>query len=231
VSSQPDTTTAPELDRVALAGHPTTVLKDEGEGAARLSRVDLPLGPVVLKEWAPTSSRMLRWWAGLLMRREIRHYRLLSGCPGVPRFMGAEADRALIVQFVEARPINRKLPAPLLAAGLDDLDRVLTAIHARRFVHLDLRQKLNTLIDAQGRAWIVDLGQGLDCSRGVVRRLLFPLLARIDRTAVLKFRARYAPETFDPSRRDRLVARYGERRVWWPKRAGRALRRLLLGPR
>jgi len=92
-------------------------------------------------------------------------------------------------------------------------------------VHLDLHQKLNALIDAEGRAWVIDLGQGLDCSRGALRRLLFPALARIDRNAVLKFRARYAPDTLDPARRDRLVARYRESRDHWLKRLGRRLRR------
>jgi len=75
----------------------------------------------------------------------------------------------------------------------------------------------------------VDLGQGLDCSRGWLRRALFPRLARVDREAVLKFRARYAPDTLDPAQRDRLVARFAERRERWPKRFGRALRRLILG--
>jgi hypothetical protein len=223
VSSQPDTSTA-GLTRAALQGHPATVLKDEGEGAARLVRFDLPGGPVIVKEWEPKRSRTMAVWARWLMRREIRHYRLLDGCEGIPRLLGAEGDAALILQFIEARPIARKLPAPLLAAGLNDLERVLGALHARRFVHLDLHQKLNTLIDERGHAWLVDLGQGIDCSRFPFR-LLFPLLVGIDRKAVLKFRARYAPDTLDPATRDRIVARYGARRDWWPKRFGRAVRR------
>jgi hypothetical protein len=226
VSSQPDTTIAPGLTRAFLLGFPATPLKDEGDATARVVRYDLPAGPVILKEWEPRS-RALRIWARWLMRREIRNYRALDGCRGIPRFMGAEDDRALIVQFVEAQSIARDLPRPLLHAGLDDLERVIAAVHARRFVHLDLHQKLNTLIDAQGNAWLIDLGQGIDCSRGLWR-LLLPLLAPIDRKAVLKFRARYAPETIDPASRDRIVARYGARRDWWPKRFGRAVRRAVL---
>jgi hypothetical protein len=226
VSSQPDTSIAPGLTRAFLLGFPATVLKDEGEGAARVVRYDLPAGPVILKEWEPRSGP-LRVWARWLMRREIRHYRLLDGCAGIPRFLGSEGDGALIVQFVEARPMARTLPPELLHAGLQDLERVIEAMHARRFVHLDLHQKLNTLIDPQGNAWLIDLGQGIDCSRGLWR-LLLPLLAPIDRRSVLKFRARYAPETIDPADRERIVARYGARREWWPKRIGRALRRVVM---
>ncbi len=211
--------------RADLTGHPATVLKDEGEGAARLTRHDLPGGSVVLKEWAPRG-RLLRWWARTLMRREIRHYRLLAGTPGIPRYRGHEGDTALLIDYVDGQPIRRQLPRELLLPGLADLERVLDAVHARRFVHLDLHQKLNALIDGQGRAWLVDLGQGLDCSRGLLRRLIFPALVRVDRAALLKFRARYAPETFDPESRARLVARHGARRDRWAKRVGRALRRL-----
>lgn len=225
MSSQPDTTNALPLDRAALAACAATVLKDEGDGAARLRRFDLPQGRVVLKEWQPRG-RLMRWWARTLMRREIRHYRLLHGCRGIPRYRGHEGDRALLIDYVDGQPIRRQLPRHLLLPGLDDLERVLAELHARRFVHLDLHQKLNALIDGEGHAWLIDLGQGLDCSRGVVRRLLFPALARVDRNAVLKFRARYAPETFDPRERERLVARHGARRERLPKRIGRVLRRL-----
>jgi len=76
----------------------------------------------------------------------------------------------------------------------------------------------------------VDLGQGLDCSRGPLR-LLFPALARIDRNAVVKSRARYAPDTLDPAARERLVARYGTSRDHWLKRVGRRLRKAALDER
>jgi O-methyltransferase involved in polyketide biosynthesis len=128
-------------------------------------------------------------------------------------------------------PVHRHLPPLLLRRGLDGLERTLDALHARRFVHLDLHQKLNALIDAQGHAWLIDLGQGLDCSSGLLRRLVFPALARVDRNAVLKFRARYAPDTLEPSRRDQVVARFGVRRDRWPKRIARVLRRMVAGDR
>jgi len=229
VSSQPDTSTGPCLTRADVRGWPATVLKDEGEGAARIVRFDLPDGGVIVKEWAPRRSRLLALWARVLMRREIRHYRHLAGCPGIPPLLGSEGDTVLLLRYVEARPIHRSLPRDLLRAGLNDLERVLSAMHARRFVHLDLHQKLNALIDAEGRAWLIDFGQGLDCSRGLLRRMLFPALAQVDRNAVLKFRARYAPDTLEPARREAVISRFGVRRDRWPKRLGRVLRRLVTG--
>lgn len=219
----------PALPRERLAEHPAHLLKDEGQGAARVTRIDLPDGPVVLKEWAPTRSRTLRWWASLLMRREIRHYRLLDGTLGIPRFRGAYGEDAFLIDYVEAVPLKRGLPPELLEAALDGLEHALAAIHARRFAHLDLHQKLNALVDRDGHVWLIDLGQGLDCSRGLLRRMLFPLLAAIDRRAVEKFRARWAPHTLDDEQRERLVKRHGRRggRRW--KNLRRRVRSLLSG--
>jgi hypothetical protein len=232
VSRQADTSPRAGLTRAAFVGLPATVLKDEGHGAARVLRYELPDGPVVLKEWVPPDHhRLMGSWARLIMRREIRHYRLLDGTPGVPRYLGHEGDTALIMQFVDGQPIRRHMPADLLERGLTGLERTMEALHGRRFAHLDLHQKLNALIDDQGRAWVVDLGQGLDCSRGLLRRLVFPLLVRVDRHALMKFRARYAPETLPAAGRERLVARYGARRDRWPKRLGRRLRSLVTGER
>ncbi|HZL99347.1 MAG TPA: hypothetical protein VFD43_03755, partial [Planctomycetota bacterium] len=107
------------------------VLKSEGAGAASVLRYDLPGRSVVVKRWQPTHSRLMRLWARLIMRREIRHYRLLDGTPGVPRFLGHEGDAALYMQYIDAVPVHRQLPPALLRRGLDGLERTLAALHAR----------------------------------------------------------------------------------------------------
>ena len=211
-----------------LEGQPSEVLKDQGPGAARVVRYDLKQGSVILKTWLDGGSRILGFYGKSLLKREIRHYQQLDGCRGIPRFLGQVGRFGLILEYVDGLPVHRKLEERRLMSGLDDLERVLAELHSRRFAHLDLHQKLNVLIDPAGRAWLIDLGQGVDC-RGLLGRLVFPLLARIDRAAVLKFRARYAPATFPEDDRERLVDRHGTRRSWWPKRIGRWARRRLLG--
>lgn len=193
-----------------------------------MTRYDLPDGPVVLKEWAPATSRLLRWWARMLMRREIRHYERLDGAAGIPRFRGAYDETAFVIEWVDGTPLSRAVPSPLMEAALDGLERTLDEIHARRFAHLDLHQKLNALIRSDGHVWLIDLGQGMDCTHWT-RRWLFPLFARIDRNAVLKFRARYAPHTLDAANRDRIVRRYGKYRGRSWKQFRRRLRKRLIG--
>lgn len=207
------------------------MLKDEGDHAARVLRVDLPGGPVVYKEWRPGNSRVMRFWARTLMRREARHYELLLGVEGIPAFRGAYGDDAFVIDFIDARPLNRALPNELVARAMDDLERLLDRLAERRFAHLDLHQKLNLMVDRAGKVWLIDLGQGLDCSKSWWRRLLFPLLHRIDRAAVTKFRARYAPESFDDDISDSALSRHARHRGRRWKNFHRRLRALLLGQR
>ena len=83
-----------------------------------------------------------------------------------------------------------------------------------------------------GKVWVIDFGQGLDCSTGFLRRLVFPLLRRIDRSAVTKFRARYAPETLPAARRKKLERAYATRGVSRMPQIGRVLLRVMSwGPR
>ncbi len=209
VSSRPETQRA--ISREGLEAAPATVLKDDGPGRPRVVRYDLSEGPVVLKEWPPGKGVLARWWAERVMGREARNYRRLEGVVGVPRLLTRLGEFAFVVEFVEGLPMRRQLEPVRLRAGLDSLQRTLEALHARRFAHLDLHQRRNILVSESGEVNIIDLAQGVDCSKNWFRRLLFPCFARFDRNAVLKFRARYAPDTIDPAQRDRIVARYGIR--------------------
>ena len=216
--------------REELERHPHHVLKDEGPGAPRVVRYDLPGGPVVLKEWLPSGSRLVDFWGHMILRREIRNYRVLDGTPGIPRFVGAYSDRCFVMAWVDAHPLKRKLPQDLKDRALVDLETKLEGLHARRFVHLDLHQKLNALVTPEGKVWFVDLGQGFDCSRNLFLKLLFPLMVRVDRRAIVKFRARYAPHMLPEADRDRLVERHKESRGKAWKHLHRRIRKRLTRP-
>jgi len=224
----------PELpSQEELRRWPATVLKDEGDHSARVVRYDLPAGSVVMKEWTPSNSRLYSWLASFLMRREISHYRLLDGTPGIPRFIGAYDDGSFVMEWVEGLPLKRDLPLEVLEPGLDAIEEVVRAIHEQRFVHLDLHQKLNFLVGPNGRVWLIDLGQGLNCSRSRswFRSLLFPMLRRVDRRAIFKFRARYAPHTFAGDVGEEFVTKHARRRSKRWKHLHRRLRELLVGNR
>ena len=192
------------LPRGKLDPECATVLKDGKNGTAVVTRYDLDGDSVVLKEWNP-SNRFLLWWAKSNQRRAIANYISLQGFPGIAKLRGCYADDAFLVDFIDGETLNRFLEPQRLRRGLDSLESAMKALHEVRFVHLDLHQKRNIIIDQSGGAWLVDLGQGFDCRRGIIRRIFFPLLAKIDGRALLKFRAKYAPETLDEKIRSRAI--------------------------
>lgn len=206
------------------------VLKDEGDHSARLVAYESPVGKVVLKSWKPGRSRVFRLWARWLMGREIRFSRHLDGTPGVPRFRGQVDGTAFLMEWVPGEPLARHMPQERIDRALDNFEAVLAALHARRFVHLDLHQRLNLLVGPECQVWVVDLGQGLLCER-LPARWLFRLLSAVDRRAVVKFRARYAAHTLPDATRARLVARHSERRGRRWKQFHRRVRELLIGDR
>lgn len=216
------------LARDDLDGVPSTPLSNPAghEGEPRVTLLECPAGKAVLKEWKPREGLILRLWSRWLIGREVSHYRLLAGCAGIPRLLRVFDERSFLLEHVDGQRLGRKLPASLLHRALDDFERLLGDLHSRRFAHLDVRNKGNILVDAEGRAWAIDIAQGVDCSRGILRRLIFPFLRRIDRSAIAKHRARYAPETLDPAVRERVLRRYARRGPSWSPAIMRILRRI-----
>jgi hypothetical protein len=83
-------------------------------------------------------------------------------------------------------------------------------------VHNDLRQRKNLLVGPDGAPRIVDLAGALDFSRlGAAGRLFQRAFAHADRSAVRKFKARYAPGLLSAA--EAAAVRRDERwRKLWP---------------
>ncbi len=162
-----------------------------------------------------------------VLRREERALRALDGTPGVPRLLGRIDGDALALEYVEAEPLRGALAPERLRRACAALGARVAALHERRVVHLDLRQKRNILVDAAGEVWLVDFQSALVLGARGWRGLLFRLLSPFDRSAVLKFRARYVPDLLSDAerakaRRARLLGR-----LWIFHRFGPLLRWLL----
>lgn len=160
-------------------------------------------GLVVVKDFAPR-----RWWIRTLwgrwsLRRELRAYRALGGHPAVPRLLGRIDPHAFAVEYRPGRMLSRRVRRRLPAVFWDRLEAAIAAMHERGVVHLDLRHRSNILVDAEARPILIDFGAA-QCFRsgGLGARWLLPLLARIDRSAVEKWRQRFANGAGSSARRD-----------------------------
>ncbi len=214
------------LARADLARFPIRTLHPGSATKARVSVVELPTGPVLVKDVAGMHPWIRSGYGRVVLRRELRALAALAGVPGVPRLLGQVDADALVMEFIVADTMSRRLPRARLLSACAALGERVAGLHARGVVHLDLRQKRNVLVTAAGDVVLVDFQSALVLGTRGWRGGLLRLLARLDRTAVLKYRERYASETLSAAelrraRRSRWLAR-----LWFFHRLGPLLRAL-----
>ncbi len=169
-------------------------------------------GTCVVKdlEDLPGWGRPLAAW---LLRRELRSLERAAGVEGVPRVLGRLDRRAVCLERRPGRPLDREAFQERPREHAEALRRAVAALHARGVFHLDLRQRQNLLVDEEGGLSLVDFGAAWAPSLPL-RLLLGPVLAWVDRQAVLKYLARYAPGEMRPEEARALLRGLRWRRLW-----------------
>ena len=170
----------------------------------------------VLKDFSDKS-----WPVRLLGRRqvirELRALRRLHGIEGIPRCYGEAGACGILMDRNEGERITRWCRRKRSEVGpmFERLRELVGQIHARGVAHIDLRKRDNILITEDGRPCVIDFNASFCFDpAGLGARFLFPILRRIDESAVLKWKFRLPPEllTEAESARHRLMSRL--RRLW-----------------
>jgi len=146
------------------------------------------------------------------LRREQSALDRLKDVEGVPHVEARAGRWILVISHFRGRDVGKTDRAQQSAAFFEDLQRIVSEMHERGVVHLDLRQRRNILVQPDGRPAVIDFGAGL-CLRpgsGLMRRL-----ARIDESGVLKYKRRARPDSLTADEADRL-GRLERRRRFWP---------------
>lgn len=163
------------------------------------------------------TSPFFRYTAGrLAVGHEARIYRRLSGCDFIPPYRGKLDRDAMILEWVDATNLRQLESEDLPDDFFDRLTECVLQMHRRGVVHLDLRHRTNILRRTDGRPLLLDFEIAL-----FLTRVLAPLLAWVDRSAVMKFRIRYAPDQVSRSDVDRYARFSRWRKLWlfgrlWP---------------
>ncbi|MFO0981172.1 MAG: lipopolysaccharide kinase InaA family protein [Planctomycetota bacterium] len=177
--------------------------------------------------WAPLRVTYGRW----MQARELRALRQLEGLPGVPRVLGIIDRNAFAEAMIEGEHFHRAIDAARLPRIFANLARTIASLHARGVVHLDLREKKNILITRDDETVLLDFESALSLGAGPVGRWLTRVLARLDRSALLKFKAKLAPELLTPREQERLKRYDRMARLWFVKDLVGFLKRRLSGTR
>ncbi len=203
------------LDREAIDAATLRFLRPRARNRPDLRLLDWRGERVVVKDWS-NASLFLRPHARRCLDREWRALEALAGLPGVPRPI-ARLPGVIVVSHLDGEPIAHRL---LRRVGREAffvaLAECVERIHARGVVHFDLRQRRNILCSDEGQPSVIDFEAALvlDPTRASGRFVLF-WLRKIDRLAVLKHKARYAPRLL--AAHERRMARAVRVSRWaWP---------------
>lgn len=172
--------------RFARAGgtRPAVCLLQDGETRA------------VIKDYH-VCSRWYRWLiAPLLVWREVRALRKLSGMRGIPLLIQQVDCLCFVLEYMPATRLARKQRGDWPQPDWRRLDAMITEMHDRGVAHCDLRRSSNILFDSDGEPYLVDFVAHVQ--RGGNWNLpwnwAFEHFCRADRTAVSKLKRRVQPD-------------------------------------
>jgi RIO-like serine/threonine protein kinase len=198
----------------ALSGR---VLRDKGGFLSPVvSVVEHDGRPAVLKDYRRKNAVTRGLIAPSLVRREFDVLRHLEGIPGIPKAYAVLEKRALLLEYVEGKTINKFKAGELPDRVYDRLVELVRAMHARGVVHLDLRQRKNILI-ADDRPWLIDFANAM-------KGKLTATLRGIDESALLKFKQRNWPHLMTDADREALKSHKFLRKFWIFSPRGKSVR-------
>jgi len=200
-----------EIEHLVAEVYPSSSF---GKPDLRLIRKDG--GLAIVKDYRRTPFLFRCTIGAWLIGREYKFHRKLAGIEGIPR-MHLKLDRyANVFEYVDARPIERDDHHILGDRFFEDLRKMIECIHTRGVVHLDLSHKGNILVSKGGDPVIIDFNSGFYVGNGYIgRKLLFPLLKRIDYYGILRLKKRVSSQRLTREEESSL-RRFGLlRRLWF----------------
>lgn len=192
-------------------------------GQARVTRESGTQGDRVVKDYRRAGWLARLMWARLLARREAAALSALEGLPGLPCGVVFQPPLVVSYDYIQGRPLRAcgDLVSDY-AKVFGDLLALVKAVHARGYVHLDIGNRGNVLIDSQGKPHLIDFASAIQ-----TRCLPRPLARRLQRTdlmGVFKLWYRTAPDTM-PFRFQRFFEQRYKKHIYSPKRLLNSFRR------
>ncbi len=154
-----------------------------------------------------------RWLARFLMGRERRLLRRLEGLEGFPQVLEVVDRNAFTMTELQGQvltPENFRLAPRRIADAL--MERV-DQMHERGVFHLDLRQRQNILLGPGLEVQVLDFGAAW-APNPLARWLFSKLLTQVDRSAALKYLARFSPEDLTRAEAQELMRGLRRRKLW-----------------
>jgi hypothetical protein len=160
-------------------------------------------------------SFMVRWTIGIFLTwREAVALRRLSAVAGVPAKIKRCSPFSLRYQYLEGETLSsiRRKKEWLPKSYFLEAESILTEIHKRKMVHLDLRRASNWVVQRDGKPGIIDFQSMI--SVALLPHKLQAKLFNIDYSGLYKLWKKMCKEPLDPERQVLLNKVNRMRRFW-----------------
>ncbi|MBN1635329.1 MAG: hypothetical protein JW920_02375 [Deltaproteobacteria bacterium] len=150
-------------------------------------------------------------------------YSKLAGIKGIPKLIVKPDRYSLSTSFMGGENLRetRKRPDN---AYFDEVEKIITSMHARGVVHLDLRNRRNYGIDDCGMPYLMDFA---NCLYLPWPHALKTCMARIDWMGYLKIKYKMNPDLVSPIEYKRLSLGQTLSTLWLPGKAFKALKNII----
>lgn len=168
----------------------------------------------VVKDFSPCNFFVRHTFARLLLWREVRALRHLQGLDGIPGPLMAWGKWALAYPYIPGVTLHEALFGKERVGKLyfEALEALVIKMHEKGIAHLDLRNKNNILITADGGPALIDFQSAVSIKGlpGRLRRLMFV----VDLSGVYKYWNKLSPETMTPQGKEAVQRMASLRRFW-----------------
>ncbi|MDP6435799.1 MAG: RIO1 family regulatory kinase/ATPase [Gammaproteobacteria bacterium] len=129
------------------------------------------------------------WIHRRMLQREARVYELLAEVEGVPHSPGMLDDTWLVLEYIEGRTL--KVQRSFIREPevfYNRLHKVIKDFHTAGVAHGDLKRKENVLVAEGEQPFVIDFGMAAMRDGGLIDRLLFRFVRRVDYNAWVKLK-------------------------------------------
>jgi hypothetical protein len=202
----------PPFDRAEFERNPGPILNRGRWANAIVHLFTLDGSRWVVKDFRPRTRLVRETIGALLVWRELRGLRRVTGIPGVPQDAFRLDRHALVYRYSDGIPLAQFGTGMLPTAFWAQFEQLLRAVHSRGLVHLDVRNARNTLVDTQGKPMLLDFQSHL--GTGWLPARLRKSLEDFDLSGVYKHWAGSQPESLGEQRTALLNRMNRWRRFW-----------------
>ncbi len=141
----------------------------------------------------------------IVIGREARAYAALAGMDGLPARFKRLSSFAFAVEYLDGIDLGTVEQKNIGPDVIRQFEEIVTKIHDRGWVHLDLHRRTNILL-VNGKVYILDLASALNPGRVLlIGRCLTRMIGLADRLSLIKMKTIFAPHSL--TRQERIWLR------------------------